>query len=154
MAAVKAKKPTSKLKAGQKKKTNKWLIIGGIAAVAIIGMAVVRYSSASGGDARVWKGFLTKYNCKAGGYGIPATIGQGNQGGCVKLLQYSMFVMGGTYQQNKIDGVFGSKTKAHVVAFQKKYGLKADGVVGTQTWAKIINCTGTVGHSCSFAGPK
>ncbi len=48
MAAVKAKKPASKkLKASQKKKTNKWLIVGGISAVAIIGVAVVRFSSAS-----------------------------------------------------------------------------------------------------------
>jgi len=47
MAAVKAKKPVSKLKAGQKKKTNKWLIIGGVAAVAIIGAVVVRFSGAS-----------------------------------------------------------------------------------------------------------
>lgn len=47
MAAVKAKKPTSKLKAGQKKKVNKWLILGGVAAVAIIGVVVVRFSSAS-----------------------------------------------------------------------------------------------------------
>lgn len=46
MAAVKAK-PTSKLKAGKKKPLNKWIIIGGVAAVAIIGALVVRFSSAS-----------------------------------------------------------------------------------------------------------
>lgn len=47
MAAVKAKKPTTKLKAGQKKKVNKWLILGGVAAVAIIGAVVVRFSGAA-----------------------------------------------------------------------------------------------------------
>ncbi len=49
MAAKATKKPVtkSKLKAGQKKKVNKWLIVGGIAAVAIIGALVVRFSSAS-----------------------------------------------------------------------------------------------------------
>lgn len=47
MAAIKAKKPTSKLKAGQKKKINKWLILGGVAAIAAIGVLAVRYSSAS-----------------------------------------------------------------------------------------------------------
>lgn len=48
MAVKTTKKPVSKkLKAGQKKKTNKWLIVGGIAAVAIIGAVVVRFSSAS-----------------------------------------------------------------------------------------------------------
>ena len=47
MATVKSKKPVSKLKAGKKKKVNKWLIVGGIAAVAIIGAVVVRFSSAA-----------------------------------------------------------------------------------------------------------
>lgn len=49
MAAKATKKPVpkSKLKASQKKKVNKWLIVGGIAAVAIIGALVVRFSSAS-----------------------------------------------------------------------------------------------------------
>ena len=48
MATVKAKKAVSKkLKAGQKKKTNKWLLVGGIAAVVIIVAVVVRFSSAS-----------------------------------------------------------------------------------------------------------
>lgn len=47
MAAARTKKPASKLKASQKKKTNKWLIIGGIVAIAIIGAIVVRVSGAS-----------------------------------------------------------------------------------------------------------
>jgi hypothetical protein len=48
MAAVKTKPKTStKLKAGKKKPLNKWLILGGVAAVAVIGVAVVRLSGAS-----------------------------------------------------------------------------------------------------------
>ena len=50
MAAVKTTKTKSsinKLKAGKKKPLNKWIIVGGIAAVAIIGAVVVRFSSAS-----------------------------------------------------------------------------------------------------------
>ena len=35
------------------------------------------------------------------------------------------------------DGVFGPKTKAAVIAFQKKHGLTADGIVGPKTWAKL-----------------
>ena len=35
------------------------------------------------------------------------------------------------------DGEFGKKTKNAVIAFQKKYGLKPDGVVGPKTRAKI-----------------
>lgn len=51
MAAVKTKSKTSpkskQLKAGKKKPLNKWLIVGGVAAVAVIGVAVVRFSGAS-----------------------------------------------------------------------------------------------------------
>lgn len=47
MAAVKSKKPTSKLKAGKKKSLNKWIIVGGVATVALVGALVVRFSGAS-----------------------------------------------------------------------------------------------------------
>lgn len=64
MAAVKAKKPTTKLKAGKKKQTNKWLILGGVAAVAIIGAVVVRFSSASTwrdvGQRDTWQNTLSR----------------------------------------------------------------------------------------------
>lgn len=36
------------------------------------------------------------------------------------------------------DGVFGTQTRATVVAFQKAMGLVADGVVGTKTWAAVL----------------
>lgn len=36
------------------------------------------------------------------------------------------------------DGKFGSGTKKAVIAYQKKKGLKADGVVGFNTWRKIL----------------
>lgn len=67
MAATKAKKPTTKLKASKKKTTNKWLILGGVAAVAIIGAVVVRFSSAARYSfIRDYKdikgGYVAKYN--------------------------------------------------------------------------------------------
>lgn len=37
----------------------------------------------------------------------------------------------------KVDGKYGSKTKKAVIAFQRKYGLKPDGIVGPKTKAKI-----------------
>lgn len=48
MAATKAKRSTSKLKASKKKTLNKWIIVGGVAAVAIAGALIVRFSGASG----------------------------------------------------------------------------------------------------------
>lgn len=45
------------------------------------------------------------------------------------------------YLQNKLGvnppGPFGPKTHTAVVAFQKKHGLLADGIVGSLTWSKL-----------------
>ena len=49
------------------------------------------------------------------------------------------------------DGIFGSKTKAAVAAFQAANGLQADGIAGTKTWAALI--TGEVVTAAKFAQP-
>lgn len=41
------------------------------------------------------------------------------------------------YYNGSIDGVYGPKTKAAVVLFQKKNGLSADGIVGPKTAAAL-----------------
>jgi N-acetylmuramoyl-L-alanine amidase len=55
----------------------------------------------------------------------------GSRGQDVKNVQYQLRKWG--YYKGNIDGVFGWKTRAAVVAFQKKNGLKADGIVGDAT---------------------
>lgn len=40
------------------------------------------------------------------------------------------------------DGIFGSETQNAVIAFQRKYGLDADGIVGELTWNKLIEVLG------------
>ena len=60
-----------------------------------------------------------------GGVKMP-TIKQGSKGNAVKIWQV---IVGA-----KVDGNFGAKTKAATKAFQKKYGLTQDGVVGPKTW--------------------
>ena len=37
-----------------------------------------------------------------------------------------------------VDGDFGVKTKAAVMAFQKAKGLVQDGIVGPKTWSKLL----------------
>lgn len=38
-----------------------------------------------------------------------------------------------------LDGIFGSATKQAVNVFQVKNGLKADGIIGPESWKKLIN---------------
>ena len=38
----------------------------------------------------------------------------------------------------EIDGIFGPETSASLIAFQRLYGLEADGIVDEETWNEII----------------
>lgn len=72
--------------------------------------------------------------------GFP-TLRQGAKGDIVKTMQKMLSDSGSTLT---IDGIFGSGTASAVRAFQKKYGLSIDGVVGPKTWAKLIEVSKTV----------
>ena len=69
-----------------------------------------------------------------------AILRQGSKGGEVKEVQRRLKTWG--YYKGSVDGVFGAGTKSAVVAFQKKNGLKADGVVGASTY-KALGMTGS-----------
>ena len=69
-----------------------------------------------------------------------AVLKQGSKGAEVKEVQRRLKAWG--YYNGNADGVFGAGTKAAVVAFQKKNGLKADGVVGASTY-KALGMTGS-----------
>ena len=60
-----------------------------------------------------------------------AVIKQGSTGATVKTIQQKLKNWG--YYTGAVDGIFGAKTTAAVKAFQKKNGLTADGVVGSNT---------------------
>ena len=62
---------------------------------------------------------------------------KGARGNITKLLQEKLVSLG--YNTNGIDGIFGSGTEKAVISFQKSNGLIADGIVGKNTWRKIIN---------------
>ena len=60
----------------------------------------------------------------------------GSRGDAVRKLQELLNALG--YDCGSVDGIFGSKTKAAVLAFQKANGLAADGIVGPLTWGKLV----------------
>jgi peptidoglycan hydrolase-like protein with peptidoglycan-binding domain len=59
-----------------------------------------------------------------------------SRGSCVKSLQEKLNGLG--INVGKADGIFGNKTLAGVKTFQARNGLKADGIVGPRTWAKLV----------------
>ena len=70
---------------------------------------------------------------------ITQTLRQGSKGAQVKILQEKLNSLG--FNAGKVDGSFGPKTKAAVLAFQKAHGLARDGVVGPATRAKLNSIT-------------
>lgn len=64
-----------------------------------------------------------------------AVLRQGSTGGEVKEVQRRLKQWG--YYNGQADGIFGAGTKAAVIAFQKKNGLTADGVVGLATYRAL-----------------
>jgi peptidoglycan hydrolase-like protein with peptidoglycan-binding domain len=53
----------------------------------------------------------------------------------VRSLQYLLNARGAKLT---VDGIFGAKTKAAVVTFQRAHHLPADGVIGAKTWGALI----------------
>jgi len=60
----------------------------------------------------------------------------GSRGGAVERLQQRLKDVG--VDPGGVDGVFGSGTRRAVLSFQRSSGLDADGVVGPQTWARLL----------------
>ena len=65
----------------------------------------------------------------------PTQLAFGAIGEATKQLQEDLNSLG--FDCGDADGIFGTKTKAQVIEFQRKYGLEDDGVAGPLTLAKI-----------------
>lgn len=77
-----------------------------------------------------------------------AVLKQGSRGDSVKTVQQKLIRWG--YLKGSADGIFGAKTKAAVIAFQKKNGLTADGIIGTRTAQALgISLSGTTSSPSS-----
>lgn len=64
------------------------------------------------------------------------TLRKGARGNITKLLQEKLNAF--EYNCGKVDGIFGIATENAIKAFQKAYGLIADGIVGKNTWRKLL----------------
>lgn len=70
---------------------------------------------------------------------------QGSIGDEAKYLQYLLNYLYGI--KLKVDGIFGVKTEAAVKQFQQDYGLVVDGIVGVQTWTRLVDVRESVSPS-------
>ena len=66
---------------------------------------------------------------------VCAVLKQGSRGEDVKTVQQKLKRWG--YYDGGIDGIYGSRTKKAVEWFQRKNGLKADGIVGKETFRAL-----------------
>lgn len=73
--------------------------------------------------------------CGADGVAAVAVLRKGSKGDEVKEVQRRLKRLG--YYSGSVDGIFGAGTRAAVIAFQKKNGLTADGVVGKATYKAL-----------------
>ena len=66
----------------------------------------------------------------------------GSSGSAVEQLQFWLNTLA-QYESSipsvTVDGVYGSGTAGAVRAFQRRYGLSVDGVVGRATWTELYN---------------
>ena len=69
------------------------------------------------------------------------TLKKGSKGDTVKAAQMLLRGWGCDVGIWGVDGDFGSATEAAVLAYQRRRGLEADGIIGAQTWASLLGVT-------------
>lgn len=76
-----------------------------------------------------------------GGINLP-TLRQGdgmnNPSEVVRAAQFLLNGRGASCGRYGADGEFGPATKSAVLAYQRRTGLEADGIIGDQTWRKLL----------------
>jgi peptidoglycan hydrolase-like protein with peptidoglycan-binding domain len=63
--------------------------------------------------------------------------GYGVSGGSTTVRVLQRDLEAGGYPPGRLDGIYGPRTQAAVLAFQAAHGLLVDGVVGPRTWAAL-----------------
>ena len=94
---------------------------------------------------RTWRALLDVYLGIAASAGLVVTypgtlLRQGSRGMNVWLMQDYLGVIGRRYPLPPVeaDGIFGPTTEATVIAFQRLFGLAPDGIIGENTWDRIV----------------
>lgn len=103
--------------------------------------AVLAFQKANGLTADGMVGNATKAKLgitgNGGGSGTTsATLRVGSNGSLTRYLQRMLNVLG---YSMLVDGSFGTTTQNAVMSFQRKYGLEADGIVGSATWKRLFS---------------
>lgn len=70
------------------------------------------------------------------------TVNNGSEQVAVRGVQRRLIELG--FEPGEIDGHFGPDTEKAVKAFQEKYELEADGVVGPKTWERLNSPDGPI----------
>lgn len=94
-------------------------------------------------DTPTWVHFDKRNTKPACSAGFPL-IKQGSKNTYVMVLQDALNNMG---RPLTIDGIFGVNTKSAVINFQRYYGLVVDGIVGCNTWRKLVSIANGMGRS-------
>lgn len=71
---------------------------------------------------------------------FPSALQMGMRGSPIAVLQHRLDLVGAFYDtipDVAVDGIFGEGTKEAVIAFQNRFGLNPDGIVGKATWNKL-----------------
>lgn len=72
------------------------------------------------------------------------TLQRGDRGEDVEFLQHLLIQFGYDIGETGEDGIFGRNTEKAVKTFQCCTGLKRDGIVGEETWTKILQIIAAV----------
>ena len=71
---------------------------------------------------------------------FPSVLQMGMRGSPIAVLQHRLDLVAAFYDtipDIAVDGIFGQGTKDAVIAFQNRFGLNPDGVVGRATWNEL-----------------
>ena len=69
---------------------------------------------------------------------IPPTLRQGSRGDPVVFLQAQLNLARASTVPLALDGIFGPKTFAALLSFQRGAGLLVDGIAGPKSWSRLL----------------